>query len=83
MQQPEQFIIPVSLGAEQAPHFAFGEPIKTPPDHWMARVRAKLADAWCLVTDNGILGPYASEEEAQAVIDNGIAGDLFKMQYEQ
>lgn len=38
-------------------------------------------EAWCVVTDTDVLGPYASWEEAQSLLDEGVPGDVFPMTY--
>lgn len=83
MSNPETWTFPVhSLGADQAPHFAFGEPVKDTDDNWISRVRSRLTVAWCVVTDNSeVLGPYMTEQEAASRLSDGMAGDVFKMDF--
>lgn len=79
---PETWVIPVSLGADQANRFQFGDPVPAETStSWLDRVRTRLVDAWCVVTDNDVHGPYVSWEEAQSLLDEGVAGDVFQMTY--
>jgi predicted trehalose synthase len=82
MADPETWTFPVhSLGADQAPHFAFGEPVQDTDENWLSRIRSRLTTAWCVVTDTEVLGPYVTEEEATSLLDEGMAGDVFQMRY--
>lgn len=80
MPEPETWTFPVSLGADQAPHFVFGEPVRE-PDSWLQKIRDGLVTAWCVVTNDEVLGPYESYEEADSLLDHGLAGDVFAMRY--
>lgn len=82
MTDPQTWTFPVSLGAEQAPHYAF-DPL-TQEDRsytWLEKLREGLVNAWCIVTDTEVLGPYESFEEAEFLKDAGLAGDVFQMRY--
>ena len=83
MADPETWTFPVhSLGADQASHFAFGEPVKDTDDNWLSRVRSRLTAAWCVVTeDSEVFGPYTTEQEAESRLSEGMAGDVFRMHY--
>lgn len=82
-QEPETFTIPfgVALGADQANHFHFGEPVLTELS-WHDRLRQRLVSAWCVVTDSEVLGPYETFEEADGLLNEGMAGDVFQMRYQ-
>lgn len=85
MNEPETWVIPVTLGADQASRFHFEEPERVDPFdpcNWLASVRQRLVDAFCVVTDTDVLGPYVTWEEAQSVLDEGCAGDVFRMTYQ-
>lgn len=75
------FPIGVTLGADQASHFHFGEPTVTDLS-WQDRIRQRLVSAWCVVTDHEVLGPYESFEEADGLLNEGMAGDVFEMRYQ-
>lgn len=81
MSEPDTWVIPVSLGADQAPRFHFAEAEPAEPATWLDRVRQRLVDAFCVVTDSEVFGPYVTWEEAQSVLDEGCAGDVFRMTY--
>lgn len=85
-QEPETYTFPigVTLGADQASHFNFGEPVLTEVDaiSWQDRLRQRLVTAWCVVTDHEVLGPYESFEEADGLLNEGMAGDVFEMRYQ-
>ncbi|MGB0873654.1 MAG: hypothetical protein ACPGSE_00225 [Synechococcus sp.] len=48
---------------------------------WQDRLRQRLVNAWCVVTDHEVLGPYESFEEADGLLNEGMAGDVFQMRY--
>lgn len=51
------------------------------PGDWLDQVRRHQAQAWCVVTDTEVHGPYTSWEEAQSLLDEGIRGDVFPLTY--
>lgn len=82
MPDTETWTFPVSLGADQAPHFVFDEPIRHSATYtWLDKIREGLVNAWCIVTDEEVLGPYETAEEADELLSAGLAGDLFQMRY--
>lgn len=87
MSTQETWVIPVSLGADQANRFQFDSPVREEsgpgwdPGQWLTDLRSRLVEAWCVVTDTEVHGPYVTWEEAQSVLDEGVAGDVFSMTY--
>ncbi len=53
----------------------------TTPSDWLDQVRKRQAQAWCVVTDTDVHGPYISYEEAQSLLDEEVKGDVFRMIY--
>lgn len=83
MSTQETWVIPVSLGADQANRFQFDTPkrVEWDPGQWIVDLRQRLIEAWCVVTETEVHGPYVTWEEAQGVLDDGVIGDVFPISY--
>ena len=72
-----------ALGADQSgPLYTVNTGATTTADlSWQDRLRQRLVTAWCVVTDHEVLGPYETFEEADGLLNEGMAGDVFQMRY--